>query len=193
MDCRRCGEQIKGEHKKQYAYEAHTACDEKGFILETVVTPGNVHDSVAFDEVYDKVTERFPEVEAVITDTAYKTPHICKKVFDDGRVLSTGYKRPQTMKGGYEWWKFVYDEYYDCGSVRNTRYLNMRPQTGTATGNTRAIRGYVPTVLPEISVLIPKTVSRRNNGTSEKTMKSSPTMHGTRQNTRSSTRDARKR
>ena len=109
-----CGLFVKGEHKKQFAYEAHTACDEKGFILETVVTPGNVHDSVAFDEVYDKVTERFPEVEAVVTDTAYKTPHICKKVFDDGRILSTGYKRPQTMKGGHEWWKYVYDEYYDC-------------------------------------------------------------------------------
>ena len=38
----------------------------------------------------------------------------CKKVFDDGRILSTAYKRPQTMKGGHEWWKYVYDEFYDC-------------------------------------------------------------------------------
>jgi len=30
------------------------------------------------------------------------------------RVLSTVYKRPQTMKGGYEWWEYVYDKYYDC-------------------------------------------------------------------------------
>ena len=45
------------------------------------MTPGNIHDSVAFD---------------------------------DSRVLATAYKRPQTMKGGYEWWKYVYDEYYDC-------------------------------------------------------------------------------
>ena len=37
-----------------------------------------------------------------------------KKVFEDGRVLSTAYKRPQTMKGGHEWWKYVYDEHYDC-------------------------------------------------------------------------------
>ena len=54
---------VKGEHKRQFAYEAHTACDKQGFVLETVVTPGNVHDSVAFDEVYEKVTEQFPEVE----------------------------------------------------------------------------------------------------------------------------------
>ena len=109
-----CGLFVKGEHKRQFAYEAHTACDKNGFVLETVVTPGNVHDSVAFDEVYDKVTERFPETEVVVADAAYKTPHICKKVFGDGRVLSTAYKRPQTMKGGHEWWKYVYDEFYDC-------------------------------------------------------------------------------
>ena len=109
-----CGLFVKGDHKRQFAYEAHTVCDDNGFVLETVVTPGNVHDSVAFDDVYDKVVERFPEIETVVADSAYKTPHICKKVFDDGRVLSTAYKRPQTMKGGHEWWKYVYDEYYDC-------------------------------------------------------------------------------
>jgi hypothetical protein len=109
-----CGLFVKGEHKRQFAYEAHTACDANGFVLETVVTPGNVHDSVAFDDVYDKVVERFPEVETVVADAAYKTPHICKKVFDDKRVLSTAYKRPQTMKGGHEWWKYVYDEHFDC-------------------------------------------------------------------------------
>ena len=105
---------VKGDHKRQFAYEAHTACDKHGFILETVVTPGNVHDSVAFDEVYDRVVAAFPETETIVADSAYKTPHICKKVFEDGRVLSTAYKRPQTLKGGHEWWKYVYDEYYDC-------------------------------------------------------------------------------
>ncbi len=42
---------VKGDHKRQFAHEVHTACDEHGYILETVVTPCNVHDSVAFDEV----------------------------------------------------------------------------------------------------------------------------------------------
>lgn len=70
------------------------------------MTPGNVHDSVAFDEVYDKVTTVFSQVETIVADSAYKTPYICKQVFEDGRVLSTAYKRPQTMKGGHEWWKY---------------------------------------------------------------------------------------
>ena len=105
---------VKGEHKRQFAYEAHTACEKNGFILETEVTPGNVHDSVAFDDVYEKLIEKHPEIETIVADSAYKTPHIAKEIFDDGRILSTAYKRPMTMKGGHEWWKYVYDEYHDC-------------------------------------------------------------------------------
>ena len=104
----------KGEHQKCFAYEAHTACDKHNFILEVEVTAGNVHDSVAFDQVYNKVTTRFPEIETIVADAAYKTPNICRHVFTDERVLSTAYKRPMTKKGNLEWWKYVYDEYYDC-------------------------------------------------------------------------------
>lgn len=109
-----CGLFVKGDHKKQMAYEAHTACDAHGVVLAVEVTPGNVHDSVVFDDVYDQVVKRFPNVYTFVGDSAFKTPHICKKVFGDGRVLSTAYTCPRTMKGGHEWWKYVYDEYYDC-------------------------------------------------------------------------------
>ena len=51
-----CGLFVKGEHERQFAYEAHTACDKKGFVLGVEVTAGNVHDSVAWDSVYDEVT-----------------------------------------------------------------------------------------------------------------------------------------
>ncbi len=50
-----CGLFVKGEHKRQFAYEAHTACGKNGFVPETVVTLGNVHDSAALDEIYDGV------------------------------------------------------------------------------------------------------------------------------------------
>lgn len=103
----------KGEHKMCFAYEAHTACDDHNFILDVVVTPGNVHDSAAFHPLYDRLKENFPEIETIVADSAYRTPYICKRIFDDSRVLSTAYKRPLTMKGGHEWWKYVYDEYND--------------------------------------------------------------------------------
>ena len=43
---------VKGEHERQFAYEAHTAaCDKNGMILAVEVTAGNVSDSVAWDAV----------------------------------------------------------------------------------------------------------------------------------------------
>lgn len=104
----------KGEHKVVFAYTAHTACDKNSFILDTVVTPGNVHDSVVFDDLYDRVTERFEEIQVVTMDAGYKTPWICKRIFDDGRLPSLPYKRPMTQKGGHAWYEYVYDEHYDC-------------------------------------------------------------------------------
>ena len=105
----------KGEHKTVFAYEAHTACDKNNFILGVEVTAGNVHDSIPFDALYDKVTEQFSdEVLYVSADSAYKTPWICKKVFDDQRIFSTSYKAPSGKKGYFRPYEYVYDEYYDC-------------------------------------------------------------------------------
>ena len=92
----------KDEHKRCFAYKAHTACDDHGFVLDVVVTEGNVNDSVAFHPLYDRLTDRYSQMQVVIADAAYKTPYICKRIFDDKRVISTAYKRPQTMKGGHE-------------------------------------------------------------------------------------------
>ncbi len=51
----------KGEHKKCFAYEAHTACDSKGYVLGIYVIPGNIHDSVAFDQLFDESYNNFPQ------------------------------------------------------------------------------------------------------------------------------------
>ena len=104
----------KGDHQLQFAYGAHTACDANNFVLAVEVTPGNVNDSVAFHPLYDKLCTNYPQMAVVVADCAYKTPYICKRVFNDGRVLSTAYKRPTTMKGGHEWYKYVYDARNDC-------------------------------------------------------------------------------
>jgi len=109
-----CGLFHKGEHELQFAYEAHTACDEHGFVLGYEVTAGNVHDSMAFDRVYDKAIEKFPEIKTVTMDSAYRTPWICKRVFGDNRQASLPYKCPMTKDGFYKKYEYVYDEYYDC-------------------------------------------------------------------------------
>ena len=53
---------------EQFAYESHTACDRHSFALGVEVTAGNVHDSVAWDALYDQVTSRFQQVEHVVQE-----------------------------------------------------------------------------------------------------------------------------
>ena len=100
---------VKGEHERQFAYEAHTACDRKGFVLEVEVTAGNIHDSVAWDALYDQVTRRFPEAKFVTMDAGYKTPWIAKKVLDDGRIPVLPYSNHHYKAGQYKPREYEYD------------------------------------------------------------------------------------
>ncbi len=113
----------KGEHEKCFAYEAQTACDKNNFVLDVTVVPGNVHDSVSFDDLYDKVTDSFPQIKVVTADAGYKTPWICKKITDDGRIPSMPYKRPATKEGYFKKYEYAYDEYYDCYICPNNKIL----------------------------------------------------------------------
>jgi hypothetical protein len=108
-----CGMFVKGEHERQFAYESHTACDKRGFVLGVEVTAGNVHDSVAWDAVYDQVTSKF-DVQFVTMDAGYKTPWIAKKTLDDGKVPILPYTRPKGKKDGYRPWDYQYDPAKDC-------------------------------------------------------------------------------
>ena len=121
-----CGMFVKGEHERQFAYEAHTACDRKGFVLGVEVTAGNVHDSVAWDALYDQVTARFSEIEFVTMDAGYKTPWIAKKTLDDGRIPILPYTRNHYKEGTYKPWEYTYDpaeDTFTCpqgGTLRHT-------------------------------------------------------------------------
>ena len=118
-----CGLFHKGEHKVEFAYTVHTACDKHNFILGFDVSAGNVHDSVMFDGLYKNVLAKFPEIEMVALDAGYKTPWIMKQVFDSGRLPSVPYKRPMTKRGFFKKYEYVYDEYYDCVLCPNDQVL----------------------------------------------------------------------
>lgn len=109
-----CGVFHKGDHKKQFAYEAHTACDKNGYILDVEVTAGNIHDSVAFEQYYDRLIEEFPQIDYVVMDAGYKTPAIARKVLESNRIPILPYKRPNGKDGYFRPYEYVYDEYYDC-------------------------------------------------------------------------------
>jgi transposase len=108
-----CGMFVKGEHERQFAYEAHTACDRHGFVLGVEVTAGNVHDSVAWDAVYEEVTEKFENAKFVVMDAGYKTPWIAKKTLDDGKIPILPYTRYKGKKDGYKPWDYEYDPVQD--------------------------------------------------------------------------------
>lgn len=116
----------KGEHKKCFAYEAHTACTDKNFVIAVEVTPGNIHDSIAFDRLYDEINKKYPDHETIVADSAYKTPAICKRIFENGKILATTYKRPIGKKGYFRTYEYVYDEYYDCVICPEGRILEYR-------------------------------------------------------------------
>jgi transposase len=104
----------KGEHQKCFAYVANTACDRHNFILDFELGAGNIHDSVMFDGLYEKVLKHFPEIETVAVDAGYKTPWIMKQIIDSQRIPAVPYKRPMTKEGFFKKYEYVYDEYYDC-------------------------------------------------------------------------------
>ena len=116
----------KGEHKVEFAYSAHVACDKNNFILGLEVTSGNVHDSTAFDQIYEKVASEFEQIEIVAVDAAYKTPWICKQIIQDKKNPSMPYKRPQGKDGYFRPSEYIYDEYHNCVICPNNELLNYR-------------------------------------------------------------------
>ena len=94
----------------------------KPFCEKSLTLP---HDSAAFDPLYDELCKYYPEHKTVVADSAYKTPWICKRIFESGRILSTCYTRPKTKENGHPWWAYVYDEYFDdviCPEYRALHY-----------------------------------------------------------------------
>ena len=114
----------KGEHKKCFAYTAQTGCDKNGYVMDVTVNSGNVHDSVAFDGLYERLIEKNPEIEAVVMDAGYKTPWISKRVLDDKRIPVLPYKRPMGKQDFFKPYEYVYDKYYDCVICPENHVLN---------------------------------------------------------------------
>jgi len=118
-----CGMFHKGEHKKEFAYTTHVACDKHNFVLSADVSAGNVHDSVMFDDLYRNVLAKFPKVEMVVIDNGYRTPWIMKQVIDSNRLPNVPYKCPQTKDGFFKKYEYAYDEYFDCVICPNNEVL----------------------------------------------------------------------
>ena len=81
-------------------------------MLGVEVTAGNVHDSVAWDGLYGKISKRFL-VKFVVMDAGYKTHWIAKKTLDDGKIPILPYTRYNGKKDRYKPWEYTYDPVKD--------------------------------------------------------------------------------
>ena len=114
----------KGEHKKVFAYCSNTACDKNNYVLGFHVTPGNVHDSVSFWELYKQLKAERKNINGVVMDAGYKMPAIVKQILEDGKTPILPYKRPVTKDGFFKKYEYAYDEFYDCYICPNNQVLN---------------------------------------------------------------------
>ena len=117
----------KGEHEKIFAYSASAFCDKNGFILDTYVTSGNIHDSISFKGLYDNYKKSFlhDKTKLVCLDNGYTSPAVAKTVIDDGKKILTPYKRPMTKDGFFKKTDYVYDEHlkgYICPNNQVLKY-----------------------------------------------------------------------
>jgi transposase len=108
------GYYVKDERTKQFAYSFHAAADKNGFVLGTIVTPGNVHDSTMLEPLLEKVIENSGKPAAIAADAGYKTPAIAQYLIENEIRPALPYTRPRTKEGYLKKNDFVYDEHYDC-------------------------------------------------------------------------------
>ncbi|MFD1778125.1 IS1182 family transposase [Fredinandcohnia salidurans] len=108
------GYYVKDERTKQFAYSFHAAADRNGFVLGSIVTPGNVHDSHMLQPLVESIMDKVIKPFAVAADAAYKTPAICNFLIENGITPALPYTRPKTKEGFMRKHEYVYDEHFDC-------------------------------------------------------------------------------
>lgn len=111
------GNYHKGEHEKCFVYTHQAFSEGNGFVVACSTNAGNMHDSVAFDGVYEELIEEYKEeIENVCLDSGYNTPAICKKIKNDGKEALMPYSRPKGRKDKELMAKkeFEYNKENDC-------------------------------------------------------------------------------
>lgn len=93
------GYYVKDELTKQFAYSFHAASDPNGFVLGSIVTPGNIHDSQMLEPLVKEVIKKVGKPTAVAADAGYKTPAIAKFLIDNEMTPVLPYTRPRTKEG----------------------------------------------------------------------------------------------
>ncbi|WP_407062047.1 IS1182 family transposase [Brenneria tiliae] len=110
-----------------FFYLDHRTVDGKhGIIMDTHVTPGNVHDSQPYIGRLERQIQRFGlEPVAAGVDAGYFTAAVCHLTQEMGVALVPGYRRPNKGKNVYQKKHFTYDperDVYICPAERLLTY-----------------------------------------------------------------------
>lgn len=119
----------KGEHEKCFAYTHQAFSDGNGFVLACTTNPGNMHDSVAFDDAFEELMEENEkEIENVCLDSGYNTPAICKKIEETGKEALMPYARPKGRKDKEMFSKkeYQYNKELDCYGCPTGETLELK-------------------------------------------------------------------
>ncbi len=105
----------KGKPQGFFYLDHRTVDDKANIIVDSFVTPGNVHDSTPYLERLDHICRRFDfEVEAVGLDAGYFTAPLCHSLEARGIAGVMAYGRPSHKKEYLHKSRFLYDASWDA-------------------------------------------------------------------------------
>ena len=94
----KCGIFHKGEKQKCFAYMHMTMCDTHGYVLYNKVSPGIMHDSTIFSQIYIDLINMYTNIKNLCLDAGFDTSAICHQIMSSERKPFLPYKRPMTKK-----------------------------------------------------------------------------------------------
>ena len=99
-----------------FYYLDHRTVDGKhNIIIDSYVTPGNVHDSTVYVERQKRIQEKYGlKPQAVALDAGYDTMEIHKYFHDEGIFGVVAYRPPHGKRGIYKKTAFIYLPEGDC-------------------------------------------------------------------------------
>ena len=118
------GHYHKGEHEQCFAYTHNTVSDKNGFVLAHETVPGNVHDSVSFDKVRNKLMNKFSDkITFEVLDAGFKPQAICRTIIEDNKTPLMPYTRTKGPKDLINKKEFAYDKERDIYICPNNEEL----------------------------------------------------------------------
>ena len=115
----------KSDKEKMFAYNTSVICENNNYILTVNTNPSNMHDSVAFYDSFNNLTNHFDirDIKYFVGDAAYITGHICKTIINLDLIPALPYSRLGYRKNMLKKYEFAYDEENDIYICPNNKDL----------------------------------------------------------------------